>query len=138
MRKELTHFRISRISAENKETFSNERRISFGSGLANSSLRYLSSQRRKSQDPPSWKTVMKWTFKRLVRFASQFAVFALFAAPLLAQEQTSAVWHGWLRNSAGAPIAGAKVQLVGTVNKTATTGSNGEFLFISLSEGQYH
>ena len=81
---------------------------------------------------------MKSTFKRLVRFASQFAVFALFAAPLLAQEQTGAAWRGWLRNRAGAPIARAKLQLVGAVNKTATTGSDGEFLFSSLSEGQYH
>lgn len=81
---------------------------------------------------------MKSTVERLVRSASQFLVLGLvFAAPLLAQEQTTAMWHGLLRNSAGAPIARAQVQLIGAAAAQTTTADNGTFTFSNLPQGKY-
>ena len=52
--------------------------------------------------------------KRLVRSAGPLLTLGLvFATPLLAQEQAAFGWHGLLRDSAGAPIADAKVKLTG-------------------------
>jgi hypothetical protein len=61
----------------------------------------------------------------------------VLAAPLFAQEQTTAVWHGILRNSAGAPIAGAKLQLAGTARAESSTATNGTFALPPLPPGKY-
>jgi hypothetical protein len=54
-----------------------------------------------------------------------------------AQQQMQAVWEGTLRNAAGAPIANAKIVLVGgTARDEATTGVNGTFR-VSVPPGQY-
>ena len=50
------------------------------------------------------------------------------ALPLaVAQEQPTAAWHGSIRNSAGAPIAGATVRLVGSQTGESATGADGNF-----------
>jgi hypothetical protein len=50
------------------------------------------------------------------------------AVPLSAQEQsTSTIWRGLVKNSGGAPIAGAKVRLKGTSTAESTTAADGSF-----------
>jgi hypothetical protein len=52
--------------------------------------------------------------KGLVRSAGPLLTLGLvFATPPLAQEQAAFGGHGFLHNSAGAPIADAKVKLTG-------------------------
>ena len=76
--------------------------------------------------------------KRLVGSAGSLLTLGLvFATALLAQEQTAAVWHGLLRDSAGAPIADAKVKLMGAATEEANTGADGSFTLSSLPAGQY-
>jgi hypothetical protein len=54
-----------------------------------------------------------------------------------AQQQVQAVWEGTLRNSTGAPIANATIELVGgSARDEATTGVNGTFR-VSALPGQY-
>jgi len=61
----------------------------------------------------------------------------VFATRLLAQEQTAVVWHGLLRDSAGAPIADAKVKLTDAATAEANTGADGSFTLSGLRSGQY-
>ncbi|HET7103241.1 MAG TPA: TonB-dependent receptor [Terracidiphilus sp.] len=52
--------------------------------------------------------------------------------------QANTVWQGVLRDSAGAPIAGARVILsAGGASADAVTGKNGEFRLAALPAGQY-
>jgi hypothetical protein len=58
--------------------------------------------------------------------------------PLVAQEQgTSALWRGLMKDSAGAPIVGAKVRLKGTSNAESTTSADGSFSLTALPAGKY-
>jgi hypothetical protein len=76
--------------------------------------------------------------KRLVRSAGPLLTLGLlFATPLLAQEQAAFVWHGLLHDTAGAPIADAKVKLTGTAMAEAKTGADGGFSLSGLRGGQY-
>ena len=76
--------------------------------------------------------------KRLVRSAVPLLTLGLvFAMPLPAQEQATVMWHGLLRDSAGAPIANAKVKLTGAATGEANTGADGSFTLSSLRGGQY-
>ena len=62
-------------------------------------------------------------------------LFSSYAAS--AQPQTQALWQGTLRNSAGAPIANAKVVLVGAAARDeATTDADGRF-HLTAAPGQY-
>ena len=60
-----------------------------------------------------------------------------FALPLVAQDQSPSVWRGSVRNSAGAPIAGAKVRLMGGAVAESETGPDGTFRLPALPPGQY-
>ena len=61
----------------------------------------------------------------------------MFATPLLAQEQAAFGWHGLLRDSAGTPVADAKVKLTGAATAEANTGADGSFTLSELRGGQY-
>src|ERR1700733_12479031 len=77
-------------------------------------------------------------WKRLVRSAGPLLTLGLvFATPLLAQDQAAFGWHGLWRDSAGAPIADAKVKLTGAATAEANTGADGSFTLSALSRGQY-
>ena len=77
-------------------------------------------------------------FERLVRFATQAIVLGLvFAIPLPAQVPTAAVWHGYLRNSASAPVMNAKVRLTGAATAEASTTPDGAFTLPALPPGKY-
>jgi len=55
-----------------------------------------------------------------------------------AQEgQPPVAWRGTLRNTAGAPIAGAKIRLSGPSSREAVTDSGGSFRFAILPAGRY-
>lgn len=54
-----------------------------------------------------------------------------------AQLPATAVWHGSLRNPAGAPIAGTKVRLSGKATAEADTAADGSFALSGLPAGQY-
>ena len=54
-----------------------------------------------------------------------------------AQQPATAIWHGYLRNSAGAPIVGAKVRLEGGATAEASTATDGAFMLPALPPGQY-
>jgi hypothetical protein len=50
------------------------------------------------------------------------------AVRLFAQEQSApAIWRGFVINSGGAPIAGAKVRLKGPSTAESTTAADGSF-----------
>jgi carboxypeptidase family protein len=77
-------------------------------------------------------------FERLVRFATQFLVLVLvFARSLPAQVPTTSVWHGYLRNSASAPVVNAKVRLTGAATAEANTSPDGAFTLSALPLGKY-
>lgn len=77
-------------------------------------------------------------FERLVHFATQSLVLGLvFAVPLPAQVPTTAVWHGYLRNSASAPVMNAKVRLTGAATAEASTAPDGAFTLPGLPPGKY-
>jgi hypothetical protein len=77
-------------------------------------------------------------FERLVRFATQFLVLVLvFARSLPAQVPTTSVWHGYLRNSASAPVVNAKVRLTGAATAEASTSPDGAFTLSALPLGKY-
>ena len=91
---------------------------------------------------------MHGTLIKVARAVKIFLVLGLtVAAPLLAQEQVAqeqaaqeqaaVVWHGLLRNSEGAPIAGAKVMLSGAAKAQASTVEDGSFALSALPAGQY-
>jgi Carboxypeptidase regulatory-like domain/TonB dependent receptor len=76
--------------------------------------------------------------ERLVRYAAQSLVFGMvFAIPLPAQVPTTAVWHGYLRNSASAPVMNAKVRLIGAATAEASTAPDGAFTLPALPPGKY-
>src|SRR5579863_9272130 len=75
---------------------------------------------------------------KLVRSAGPLLTLGfVFATPLLAQQQASFGWRGLLRDSAGAPIADAKVKLTGAATAEANTGTDGSFTLSALRGGQY-
>jgi hypothetical protein len=76
---------------------------------------------------------------RSLRFTSpvSFLVFLAFTVASSAQQPAAAIWHGYLRNSASAPIAGAKVCLAGGATAEAITGGDGAFTFRALPLGKY-
>jgi hypothetical protein len=81
---------------------------------------------------------MKWASKRLAGSVRKLLVLGCaIVAPLCAQEQTAVVWHGLLRNSEGAPIAGAKVKLSGAATAQANTVADGSFTLPAVPAGQY-
>ncbi len=81
---------------------------------------------------------MKRTRKKFAGSVMKLLMLGLaFAAPLGAQEQTAIVWHGVLRNSEGAPIAGAQVKLSGAAAAQADTNSDGSFTLAALPAGEY-
>jgi len=55
------------------------------------------------------------------------------------QPAATTAWHGYLRNSASAPIAGARVRLTGSGSGSAvaTTAADGAFTLAALPPGQY-
>jgi hypothetical protein len=74
--------------------------------------------------------------KGLVRSAGPLLTLGLvFATPPLAQEQAAFGGHGFLHNSAGAPIADAKVKLTGAPTAEANTGADGAFTLPALRGG---
>ena len=66
-----------------------------------------------------------------------FILGLVFAAPLLAQDQSTAIWQGSLKTSGGTPIAGAKVRLTGTSTAESKTGADGAFKLPALPFGPY-
>ena len=81
---------------------------------------------------------MTRTFKRLIHFATQSLLLGLlFAMPLPAQVPTTGVWHGYLRNSASAPVVNAKVRLTGAATAEASTAPDGAFTLHALPLGKY-
>jgi hypothetical protein len=77
-------------------------------------------------------------FERLIHLATQsLALGLVFAIPLPAQVPTTAVWHGYLRNSASAPVANAKVRLTGAATAEASTAPDGAFTLPALPLGKY-
>jgi hypothetical protein len=64
-------------------------------------------------------------------------VFLAFTVASLAQQPATAIWHGYLRNSASAPVAGAKIRLTGASIANATTAADGAFALPALPPGQY-
>src|SRR6266852_2207938 len=61
----------------------------------------------------------------------------------LSQQPTSSQWQGFLRNAAGAPIAGAKVRLAPSATASSaasaedTTAADGQFHLAPLPAGAY-
>src|SRR5579859_7774534 len=53
------------------------------------------------------------------------------------QEPVTAVWRGYLRNSASAPVGGARVCLAGPATAEANTAADGAFTIPALPPGQY-
>lgn len=81
---------------------------------------------------------MKWISNRLAGLLGNLLVFALAsAAPLFAQQQNAATWNGFVRDTAGAPIANANVSLSGATNAEAKTLADGSFALASLPPGTY-
>jgi hypothetical protein len=67
-----------------------------------------------------------------------FALLLVFlAAAVSAQETATVAWSGVLRDSAGAPIVGAKIELAGKTKYKATTTADGRFAFPALTPGPY-
>lgn len=56
---------------------------------------------------------------------------------VFAQEQTTVVWHGIVRNNEAAPIVGAEVELSGAAMAQAKTAADGSFTLSALPAGQY-
>jgi Carboxypeptidase regulatory-like domain len=66
------------------------------------------------------------------------AVSLILAAEAWSQQPAQSVWQGVLRNSASAPIEGAKVRLAGVgAEAEAVTGADGAFRLASIPSGQY-
>ena len=62
----------------------------------------------------------------------------LLTGAALAQDVARPVWQGVVRDGAGAPVAGAKVQLaVGQVKAETVSGADGQFRLSGLPAGQY-
>lgn len=77
-------------------------------------------------------------FERLIHLAAQSLLLGLlFAIPLPAQAPTTSVWHGYLRNSASAPVVNAKLRLAGAATAEASTATDGAFTLPALPLGKY-
>ena len=73
-------------------------------------------------------------------FLSVSLALAAPASPAAQVQQPvpAATWQGALRNTAGAPIGGAKVRLTaGSVSSEAVTGADGQFRLPPLAAGSY-
>ena len=68
-------------------------------------------------------------------FLLVFAIFA--AADTHAQQATTAMWQGILRDAAGAPISAATVRLSGGAQAEAVTAADGQFHLAALPAGSY-
>lgn len=81
---------------------------------------------------------MAWVYRSLASLLrNSFFLGLAFALSLIAQDHFPSVWHGSVRNSAGAPIAGAKVRLIGGAVAESETGADGTFRLPALPPGQY-
>jgi hypothetical protein len=81
---------------------------------------------------------MKMIFEKFIHLATQSLIVGLvFAMPLPAQVPTTSVWHGYLRNSASAPVVNAKVRLTGAATAEASTSPDGAFTLSALPLGKY-
>src|SRR5579863_768186 len=79
-----------------------------------------------------------WEFRGILRLKTVWPLVGLMAAALTSAAQpTTATWRGYLRNSAGAPMAGAKVCLTGAATAEASTADDGAFALPALPPGQY-
>src|ERR1700728_4824388 len=65
-------------------------------------------------------------------------VLALTVSIFAQQQSTSAIWRGLVKNSAGTPMVGAKVQLKGTSTAESTTAADGSFSLAALPAGKYN
>jgi hypothetical protein len=66
------------------------------------------------------------------------AALLVIAAEASSQQPGQSVWQGMLRNSAGAPIEGAKLRLAGKgAQAVAVTGTDGAFRLAPIPAGQY-
>src|ERR1035437_196626 len=84
------------------------------------------------------RSTMMSILKRLAGSAAPLLTLGVvFALPLLAQEQAAFGWHGFLRDSAGAPIADAKVKLTGATTTEVNTAPDGAFTLPALPPGKY-
>ncbi len=86
--------------------------------------------------------IQKNLIVQFFRLLSKSLAIVLLATLLseggIAQNVGTTIWQGVLRNTAGAPIHGAVVQLRGTsVNVDATTGDDGHFRKEGVVAGQY-
>ena len=80
---------------------------------------------------------MKREFKRIACTLRVLLLWGLIPVTNLIAQQQVAVWRGLLRTGAGAPIAGAKVQLTGSATAESSTILDGSFTLTSLPPGQY-
>jgi hypothetical protein len=63
----------------------------------------------------------------------------LLALPVMAQQPSQPAFHGILRNTAGAPISGARIQLAAaSAHVEAQTAPDGQFQLAPLASGEYH
>ncbi len=78
-------------------------------------------------------------FQSKTFFSILLALLLVTALSAIAQQPAEPAFHGVLRNSAGAPIVGAKVQLTATsVHSEGVTGADGQFQLSPLAPGEYH
>ena len=71
-------------------------------------------------------------------FSILLGLLLVQAHSAIAQQPAEPAFHGVLRNSAGAPISGAKIQLTATsAHSEAVTGADGQFQLSPLAPGQY-
>ncbi len=76
----------------------------------------------------------RWAFSRLARVASAIAAVVLFGAGSLLAQGTTGKIEGTVKDSAGAPIAGAQVLIVGSAFQ-ATTDEKGYFFMNNVAAG---
>ena len=77
--------------------------------------------------------------RHFAQFALVFLAIPIAASLAQSQQPPTAAWQGFLRDSAGAPIASAKVRLAGNGTQAeAATAADGQFHLASLPAGQYH
>lgn len=75
--------------------------------------------------------------RKIIRPFISLFFFSCMAISVGAQEAPATAWRGVLRDSAGAPIAGARVELAGKAKYKSVTAADGRFLFSELTPGQY-
>src|SRR5277367_271041 len=80
-------------------------------------------------------------FKRLVSYSILALVLLFSAAPVWAQGGSSGLMEGVVKDSSGAVVAGATVEIsysVSGYSRTTTTGSDGAFRFTNVPFNTYH